>query len=154
MSVGGKSVAPSPISGDSFTLGKAPRPSAAGAQFLRIVAPEDAAANAFYAHLAGWGSRAPYAQVASQSAKFAVALRKNIDSLARASWPAPAQGAVESLIAEMRSLLGHVVPPAPASRVTLAAWRSAVAREGEAEAVSGAQDAVRRILDVPFVPSG
>jgi hypothetical protein len=154
MSAPRTSVAPSPISGDSFTLGKAPTPSAAGAQFLRIAGPEDAAANAFYARVAGWRANAPYSQVAPQSARFATALRENIDSLARASWPAPAQAAVRSLITDMRSLLGHVVLPTSASRQALAAWRSALAREGEAESVNGAGDTVRRILNVPFVPSG
>jgi hypothetical protein len=153
MSVGGNTVSPSPLSGDSFTLRKAPKPSAAGAQFLRIASREDAAANAFYVHVGGWSGKAPYSQVASESARFAAALREHIDSLARASWPAPAQGAVQSLITDMRSLLAHVVPPPAASRVTLAAWRSALAREGEAEAIGGAEDAVRRILKVPIVPS-
>jgi hypothetical protein len=153
MSVGGNSVAPGPLSGDSFRLGKAPRPSAAGAQFLHITEPVDAAANAFYARVAGWTAKTPYSEVASASAKFAGTLRGSIAALVRTSWPAPAQAAAKPLIDDMRSLLGRVVPPAPASRVTLAAWSSALAREGEGEAVSRAEDALRRILNVPFVPS-
>jgi hypothetical protein len=153
MSVGGNTVSPSPLSGDSFTLRKAPKPSAAGAQFLRIASGEDAAANAFYAQVGGWSDKAPSSQVASESAQFAAALHEHINSLARASWPAPARGAVRSLITDMRSLLPHLGPPPAASRGTLAAWRSALAREGEAEAISGAEDTVRRILNVPFVPS-
>jgi hypothetical protein len=152
MSVGGNSVAPSPLYEDSFTIQRAPRPSAAGAQFLRIAAAEDAAANAFYARVAG-GTKAPYSQLAPESAKFAAALHGNIAALARARWPAPAQGAAVLLIDDMRSLLGHVVPPERASRATLAAWWSTLAREREDEAVSGAEDALRRILNVPFVPS-
>jgi hypothetical protein len=153
MTVGGNSVAPSPLYEDSFTLHKAPRPSTAGAQFLRIAAAEDAAANAFYAQVAGWTAKAPYSRLAPESAKFAAALHRNIAALARARWPAPAQGAALSLIDDMRSLLGHVVPPAQASRATLAAWRSALAREREDEGVSGAEDALRRILNVPVVSS-
>jgi hypothetical protein len=153
MSAGGDTVSPGPLSGDSFTLRRAPKPSAAGAQFLRIASPEDAAANAFYAQAAGWSATPSYSQVSSESARFAAVLHENIDSLARESWPAPARGAVQSLIADMRSELAHVVPPPAASRVTLAAWRAVLAGEGEAEAVNGGEDTVRRILNVPIVPS-
>jgi hypothetical protein len=153
MSVGGSSVAPSPLHADSFTLARAPKVSAAGAQYLRIASPEDAAANAFFGQFARWTASHRYSQIAPASAKFAAVLRHNIDALAHARWPASAEGPVRSLIKDTRSLLQRVGLPPPGSRGALAAWRSALTHETEAEGASRAEDVVRRILNVPFVPA-
>jgi hypothetical protein len=153
MSAGGNTVAPGPLHDDSFTLARAPKPSSAGAQYLRIARPEDAAANAFYGQFARWPANAPYSEIASASAKFAAALRDDAEALARARWPASAQGPVRSLTDDARSLLGHVQLRASGSRSSLAAWRAELTHEMEAETVSRAEDMVRRILNVPFVPA-
>jgi hypothetical protein len=73
-------------------------------------------------------------------------LRTDIEALARARWPASAQDPVRLLIKHVRSLLDRVGQPPPRSRVALAAWRSALTRETEAEGASRAEGVVRRIL--------
>jgi Peptidase A4 family len=152
MSVNGKSVAPSPLHHGSFTLQPAPALTAAGKQYLRIIGPEDAADDAFYAQFARWTATTPYSQIASASSKFAAGLSATIQATARARWPASAQGPVRVLIDDMRVLLDRLRTARSRSAASVAAWRAALTRETEADAVGDAEDAVRQILNVPLVP--
>jgi Peptidase A4 family len=152
MSANGKSVAPSPLHDGSFTLRPAPAISAAGRQYLRISGPEDAAAYAYYAQLARWSATTPYSQIAAADSRYAAALRASIQAVAGSHWPTPAQGAIQGLSDHMRVLLDRLrsAPSGPAA--SLAGWRAALTRETQADAVGGAEDVVRRALNVPLVP--
>jgi hypothetical protein len=152
MSVDGKSVAPSPLHDGSFTLQPAPALTAAGKQYLRISRPEDAAAYAFYGQLTGWTATTPYAQIASASSKFVAALGAAIQADARAQWPASARGRVRSLIDDLRRVRDQL-RSTPSRAASLAAWRAALTRETEADAVGAAEAALRRALNVPLVPA-
>jgi Peptidase A4 family len=152
MSANGENLAPSPLRHDSFALQRAPKISGAGAQYLRIARPEDAADYAFSAELARWTAQTPHSRIASASSKFAAALSENIEALRRARWPASVQAPVESLIADLRPLLDHVRSAPSGSSGRLVAWKSALEGEMEAGAVAYAGDAVRRLLGVPIVP--
>jgi hypothetical protein len=151
MSADGKSVAPSPLHDGSFTLEPAPALSGAGKQYLRISGPENAAAYAFYAQLVRWTATTPYSQIASASSKFAAALQASIQAAAHARWPASAQGPAQTLIGDMGVLLDRLRSAPSRSAAGLAAWRAALTRETEADAVGGAEDALRSELNVPLV---
>jgi hypothetical protein len=152
MSVDGKSVAPSPLHDGSFTLQPAPALTAAGKQYLRISARQDAAAYAFYAQFARWTATTPYSEIASASAKFAAALRASIQADTHARWPASAQGQVRLLIEDMRRLREELRSTPSRSAAALSARRAALARAAEGGALGGAEDALRRALNVPLVP--
>jgi Peptidase A4 family len=152
MSVGGKSIAPSPLQDGSFRLQPAPALTAAGKQYLRIIGPEEAAAYAFYGQLARWTARTPYPQIASASSNFGAALAASVQALAHARWPASAQAPLRALIGDMRVPLEHLRPAPSLPAASLAGWRAARTREAEADAVGDAEDALRRALNVPLVP--
>ena len=152
MSVDGKSVAPGPLRDGSFTLQAAPALTAAGKQYLRISGPEDAAAYAFDAQVARWTASTPYSQIAPASSKFAAALGVSLQADAQAHWPASAQAKVRSLIDDMRRLRDQLRSTRSRSAAGLAAWRAALTRETQADAVGSAEDALRRALKVPLVP--
>jgi hypothetical protein len=151
MSVDGKSVAPSPLHDGSFTLQPAPALTAAGKQYLRISGPEDAAAHAFYAQFARWTATTPYSEIASASSKFAAALRASIEADAHARWPASVQGQVRLLIRDMRRLRDRLRSTPSRSAPARAARRAALTHAIEGDAVGGAEDALRRALNVPLV---
>jgi hypothetical protein len=152
MSVNGKSLAPSPLHDDSFRLLPAPALSPAARQYLRISGPEDAAAYAFYAQFARWTATTPYSQMASASSKFAAALGATIQANAHAYWPASAQGALVTLLDDMRRLREQLRSTPSPSAAGLASWRAALMRETEADAVGEAEGVLRRALNAPLVP--
>jgi hypothetical protein len=152
MLVNGKSLAPSPLHDGSFTLQPAPALTAAGRQYLRISGPEDAGAYAFDRQFARWTATTPYSQMAPASSQFAAALGAAIQADAHAQWPASAQGRVHALVDDMRRLRDRLQATPSRSAAGLAAWRAALTRETEVDALGSAEDALRRALNVPLVP--
>jgi hypothetical protein len=59
---------------------------------------------------------------------------------------------VRSLIDDMRRLGDRLRSTPPRSAAGVAAWRAALTRETDADAVGQAEDALRRALNVPLVP--
>jgi hypothetical protein len=144
MSVNGGNLAPSPLQDDSFTL-RLVTPSSAGEQYLRIVAPEDAAEDAFGAQFQHWTASTPYAQVEAATARYFSELHYYAQMLANAHWPTRVQGLVDSLVIKARTAPSRA--PAVLTPSTLAAWKSAFFRQSAL--VSQAAHLVRRALNVP-----
>jgi protein-disulfide isomerase len=154
MSVIGRSLAPSPLRDDSFTIRSATI-SAAGAWYLHTVLPATAAADAFSSQLAKWTAATPYLQMASANSTDARALREAIHALAGGRWPKSARGPIRSLIHDWRSTLARLRLPAPANPTALAEWRAAWERTSEANEFRGASETpahpVARALNVPDI---
>jgi hypothetical protein len=146
--VRGSSLAPSPLSDDSFTLRQA-TVSAAGGQYLHIATPEDVATEAFVTGFTQWTAKTPYSQMESASSRFVAALRRNARAFASKRWPTQVRGLVHSLIGDTRVLLEDSRPPALVSSVELAAWRSKWMRD--AEVLSNTARMIKRILSLPEI---
>lgn len=73
----GRSLAPSPLAGDRFTLGPATLGEPAR-RYLRLAAAEDAATAQFAASLARFTAATPVAEIRSAGAKFSTALKRGI----------------------------------------------------------------------------
>jgi len=148
MSVNGSSLAPTPPQRDSFTLRRG-SVSVAGAQYLRIATPEDAATEMFVAKAARWTPKTPYSQVELASSMFVAALRRNTQAFSSDRWPTPVRPLVRSLTADSRVLLEASRPPAILSSAELATWRSRWAHD--AEALGNVAHIVKRGLDLPEI---
>jgi hypothetical protein len=146
MSAGDSSLAPSPLHRDSFTLRQA-AVSSAGAQYLRIADPEDAATEAFAAQMAGWRPRTPRRQIASASRGFQAALRTNVATLTHSPWPTRVHGLVASLIVAIGLVNADLEAVTSIPSAGLASWISRIERD--AAGISDAGHKIRRALGLP-----
>jgi hypothetical protein len=136
MSIPRGDIAPSPISADAFsyhraTLGRGWR------RYRHVVAPEDAASEAFLRAASLWNADTPRAAIATASAAFAAALRANLAVLASQHWPQSVRPLIAALIHHVRSLL-HVIEAAPAAAGdALVAWMATYHRHGRGVSAIG-----------------
>jgi hypothetical protein len=144
MSLGGSFLAPTPLRGDSFTLGAASI-SLSGAHYLHIAARADSAIMALAASLGTGTVRAAPMLAVSRRASFETTLYRMINTVARVRWPLPVQGPIRSLITKLDVLLAHtkLYPQAVSGGVWASRWMEA------AQAASRAAHMVRRALDIP-----
>lgn len=139
-------IAPSAISGDGFALHPAKLRRAA-ALYLRLIAPEDLAADAFDLAITHWSADTPKPQIAAASTAFAAGLRRSIAVLAVQRWPKDARASIRLLIRRLLSVL-RVVESAPAVvPAALAAWTASYIRAAIAGSRAGRM--LRRRLHAP-----
>jgi hypothetical protein len=152
MSAGDGSLAPSPLRRGSFTLRQA-AVSSAGAQYLHVAEPEDAATEAFAAQMAGWRPKTPRRQIASASRAFQAALRTNVAALTHSRWPTRVHGLVASLIAAVGLVIDDLRAVTPIPSAGLAPSISRLERD--MAAIGDAGHLIRRALDLPELkPTG
>jgi hypothetical protein len=146
MSANGRSLAPSPLQHDSFTLRQA-QVSTVGEQYLRIAEREDTATQAFFAQLAQWSPSTPRSQLAAASEALLTVLRDNFETLAHSRWPARVHGPLASLIDAANVLLADLAAVRSTPATGLVAWISRFERD--AAVIGDAGHTIRRALDLP-----
>ncbi|MGA2471698.1 MAG: G1 family glutamic endopeptidase [Solirubrobacteraceae bacterium] len=99
MSEDGTNWAPTPLRNDSFRLQRA-SVSAAGAQYLRIIKPMDAASRKFFGLAGAWTARTPRKQIAAETSTYAAVLRNTSSALRRSAWPSSVRQLVGLLAAD------------------------------------------------------
>lgn len=130
MSVSEGTLAPSPLHEDSFAL-RRPTVTAAGKQYLSLIAPLDAASTRFEARLSKFNAQTPYVQIATASSQYITSIRRTIHSLSAARWPNQNGSMVRSLIHALLQEAEEAQPPAVVTRATLAAWRAELSQASE-----------------------
>jgi hypothetical protein len=146
MSENGEYLAPSALSGDAFSIGKA-NLTRAGVAYLGMAGLENRAARTFGAQLAKWTAATSRSQIASQCSGFGRVLRRSLHRLAIRQWPTAAGPSIRTLERRTRALLAWTNAGARVSPQGRPAWRTKW--RADARAAHGAGSAVRRALHAP-----
>ena len=153
MSVNGETLAPSELSGGSFTVDRAPALTAAGARYLEIENGLGREEDAFVTALLRSSAVTRHSAIASASSRFIRALRNFAEQLASSQWPSTVQTQVDSLLREASVIVAETREVGRAAPAELAARRSAWLRD--AAVALHVTSTVRRALHVPVVaPAG
>jgi hypothetical protein len=148
MSLPGTSLAPTPLGGDGFTIGRAAL-SAAGARFLVLAGRADQAVARFDAAAAGWRRNTPAGEIVATAARLRRALDRFTAGLGQRPWPAAVRVPVRSLAGDLGAE-GRVLSAAASAVRQPGIW---TADYQTAALTTAAQSRlVRRRLHVPELP--
>jgi hypothetical protein len=139
-------LAPSALTSDAFSIGKAAL-GRAGIAYLDLADVENRAARRFGAQLASWTPGTSGSRIASESSGFAQALRRSVHGFAIGPWPTAARPLIATLERRTRALLALTSSGADVPPRRRAAWRTKW--RAEAMAAHTAALVVRRRLHVP-----
>jgi hypothetical protein len=139
-------LAPSALSGDAFSIGKADL-RRAGIAYLDLADLENRSARIFGAQLARWSPGTSRSTIVSESSRFARALRRGLYGLAIRPWPTAARPSIGTLERRTRALLALTNSGADVPSRRRAAWRTTW--RADAVAAHTAALVVRRRLHVP-----
>jgi hypothetical protein len=151
MTVRGHELAPTPLSGGSFTL----RPATitpAGARYLRIASAVNGAVRHYEFSLAHWLARQPRARIGAATASYAAVVRNALAELAGRRWPASAQPLVDALIAANRSNLAATPSPVTIPPAGRRAWT--IAWEQRSASASRIAHRLHSVLGLPDIDLG
>jgi hypothetical protein len=151
MSVGGASFAPTPVRDGAFSITRGVV-TPAGGRYLELVRPQNIAARRISLEEERWTDRTPAHEIRAASAAAAASETAYADGLARAHWPAAAQGPVDALVRQVRLQVGMFAAAARRAPANLTAWRRGLTRLAP-ELVRLAHR-VRRALHLPELVSG
>jgi hypothetical protein len=151
MSLPGRDLAPTPLRDGAFAITRGVLTPAAE-RYLEIARPQNASAREVDLAEARWTEHTPAAQIQRVSATASASERRYADRLARAHWPAAAQGAIASLVREVRVEAGVFTVAARHAPASLAEWRRRFA--GLTPTLQQLAHGARRALHLPELVSG
>ena len=145
MSTGDRDFGPTPLRNDAFSIGRV-TPTPAGVQYLRIVAPSDAAQTVFQSRTRHLSSESR-SQIRAAVAPAAAAQTRFASALSRSHWPASATAVIHALVRQV-GLLVAVLRAAPAA-ASAAPQHWAERYLSVVTSVSVSAHRLRRILHLP-----
>jgi hypothetical protein len=147
MSVDHRTLAPSAVRGDSFTLEEAPALSPAAAQYLRLTDAEHDAVVTFDAERSSWTSATPHEQIAAAVSQLDEASEAAGRALLSARWPNGVASRVRTAADADAALLDQAKSPAFFTSGGFAAWNAELTRAWRVAGVAGAK--LRLALGLP-----
>jgi hypothetical protein len=151
MSLPGRELAPTPLRGGAFAITRGVL-TPAGRRYLALARPQSAGVRRVDVEEARWTTRTPAREIEGVSAAAAASERRYADALARAAWPAAAQGPIGSLVRELRLEAAVFATSGRHSPASPAAWRDRFAEI--TPRLLADVHSVRRALHLPELVSG
>jgi hypothetical protein len=105
MSLPHEYLGPTPLTHDAFSV-VPQRLSGAGARYLGVVDPLDAASNRFLEAISGWRMGTTDATATAEAHRFLAVLRRSVDCLRAGPWPAAVATPVRTLVGLYSGLIG------------------------------------------------
>lgn len=147
MSVDHRTLAPTDVRGDSFTLEQAPALSPAAAQYMRLTDAEHDAIVTFDAQRSTWTSTTPPQEIAAAVRQLREAGELARRALLSARWPEGIAARVRTAADADAALLNQANPPAVFAARSFAAWNAKLTQAWRGAGVAGAK--LRLALGLP-----